>query len=205
MELVPALTTRSLVAGKTGSGKTYLMIEFCRHLMGQRQIVILDTKGDDGFLSLGGVLATRFNDLEQYEFPTYPIIIYRPEGRELADRETLDLFCQWVYERGHTIVLLDELTQLSNSTSPKAGFLNLYTRGRSKDCTVIAGTQRPVGVPKIVYTEAENFYIFYLADLKDRQRVAEFTNAAMIVPPKGKHGFNFYTAGSRKVYYFSKI
>jgi hypothetical protein len=205
VNIYPTLTTRSLLVGQTGSGKTYAALRLLGHFYGVRQIQILDTKGDDNIDNLDAPLVENLELLGAYKADKYPLVIYRPTGAELADQKVLDAWCQWIYERGHTIAYIDEITQLGNSTNPKMGLLNMLTRGRSKDVTVLMGTQRPVGVPRIVFTETQYFYRFYLADIQDRKRVTEFTHPAMIYQPKSEHGFLFYKAGSRTVYEIKSI
>jgi hypothetical protein len=202
---MPNLGSRSLFVGQTGSGKTYAALKVLGGFYGYRQIQILDTKGDDSISEIDAPILTRLEDLPAFKFADYPVVIYRPEGAELADLKTLDAWCEWIYERGHTVAYIDELTQLGNSTSPKMGFLNMLSRGRSKDVTVLMATQRPVGIPKIAYTETQYFYRFYLADIQDRKRVAEFSHPAMIYQPKAKYGFLFFHVGERKVYEFNSI
>ncbi len=170
-----------------------------------RQIQILDTKADEHIENLDAPIVENLELLGKYKAEKYPLVIYRPTGEELADQKVLDAWCQWIYERGHTVAYIDEVTQLGNSTNPKMGFLNMITRGRSRDVTVLMGTQRPVGVPRIVFTETQYFYKFYLADMQDRKRVAEFTHPVMIYQPKSKYGFLFYKVGDRKVYEIKSI
>lgn len=205
MKLLPKPGDRALFLGQTGSGKTHAMLTLLAPYVGHTQIQILDTKADDSIAQMNAPFVHHLDEVTEYAFPEYPIVVYQPSGEELADLEYLDAWCQWVYERRHTVAVIDELTQLGNSTRPRMGFLNMLTRGRTRKVTCFMGTQRPVGIPKIVYTESQHFYKFYLADLKDRQRVAEFTHPAMIRQTVGKHGFHYFTPGDRKVYQFHTI
>lgn len=205
MNLVPQEGTRSLFLGQTGSGKTHAMLRLLAPFYGGTQIEILDTKADDSIAQLDAVFVSSLDDVSEYPFPEYPMVVYQPSGEELANLDYLDAWCQWIYERKNTVAVIDELTQLGNSTKPRMGFLNLLTRGRSRNITAFMGTQRPVGIPKIAYTESQNFYKFYLADLKDRQRVAEYTHPAMMRQTVGKHGFHYYNPSDRKVFQFHSI
>jgi hypothetical protein len=186
--------------GATGSGKTYAMLKLMESYYGVKQIQLLDTKNDSGIAELDAPVVEHLDDLPEYTFPEYPLVIYRPAGEELADLECLDLWCQWIYMRKNTHAVIDELTQLGNSTHPKMGFLNMLTRGRDRNISVFMGTQRPVGIPKIAYTESQHFYKFYLADEDDRKSVKKYTHPAMIGQVPTKHGFHYYKVGSRTVY-----
>lgn len=205
VNITPGDTDRALFMGSTGSGKTHAMIELMERYYGVKQIQLLDTKADTGIAELDAPVVEHIDELVDYPFPDFPLVIYRPCGEELADPEILDLWCQWIYMRKNTHAVIDELTQLGNSTHPKMGFLNMVTRGRDKNVSVFYGTQRPVGIPSIAYTESQYFYKFYLADIKDRKRVADYTHPAMIHQVPTKHGFHFYKVGSHRVYLIKSL
>ena len=57
---------------------------------------------------------------------------------------------------------------------------NVLAHGRAKKITVITTSQRPVDVPRSVFTEATYVSVFRLNDKKDVQRVAEFTPPGML-------------------------
>lgn len=205
VSLLPEKDSRALFIGMNGSGKTWAQLKLLEPYYGVRQIEILDTKGDDLIGDLDAPVVERLEDAPLYTFPQYPLVIYRPGGEELADPGVLDDWCQWIYDRKNTIAFIDELSQLGNSTRPKMGYLNLLTRGRSRGIAVYQGTQRPVGIPKIAYTESRYIYKFYLADVLDRKRVAEYTHPSMLHQTKDKHGFHFYKVGDRRVYYVKSL
>lgn len=205
ISLLPEMDSRALFIGMTGAGKTWAQLKLLEPHYGKRQIEILDTKGDNLIAQIDAPVVDKLEDAPLYTFPEYPLVIYRPSGEELADPGVLDDWCQWVYDRKNTTAWIDELSQLGNSTRPKMGFLNMLTRGRSRGVTVYMGSQRPVGIPKIAYTESQYIYKFYLADVKDRQRVAEYTHPSMVHQTKDKHGFHYFRVGDRKVYYVKSL
>lgn len=214
VNILPKLTTRTAIVGSTGSGKSYAAAYILERMAGVRQIEILDTKGDDNLtrlaLDTGGAVVQHINELNEYKFTEYPIVIYRPTGEEMGNMEILDEWCQWVYNRGESIYYIDELTMLNGgSTYPKAGFLNLLTRGRSRGCTGLYGTQRPSGVPFIAWTEAQQIMVFRLAWAQDRVKVAQFSHPDLAKPlPFGKgneHSFWYFKTDSRKPLFIKTI
>lgn len=186
----------------TGSGKSFAAAYLLERMVDTRQIIVLDSKGDDNLERLardtGGVIEQYLSRLNDYKFSEYPVVVYRPVGEELGNKETLDAFCQWVYLRGESIYYLDELTMLNGGTSyAMPGFLNLITRGRSRGCTGIYATQRPTGVPIVCWTEAQQFMVFRLSNPDDRRRIAQYTTPEIAIPiPAGtkalKHAFWYY-------------
>ena len=206
MRIIPDSGSRSILIGKTGTGKTTVALELIRRMKNAGQVEILATKEDDKLLSLPIPIVDKLSEVHKYTYDKYPVVMYYPSGEELADLEKLDAWCQWCYLRKNTRAFIDEVTQVTSSTKPGPGLLNLYTRGRSQNVTAIAGTQRPSGVPKILYTEAENFYKFYLSDEKDRIRVAEFSHPLMREQVADMHGFHYFNPGkSNHVYYVKDI
>lgn len=206
IDIYPREGERSFFCGKTGSGKTFAMLRMALRFQNQYQIQILATKEDDSLIGLRAPIVRNLSEINHYKFPEYPVVVYYPTGAELKDKDILDGWCEWIYQRGNTVALIDELTQVAYGTIPREGFLDLYTRGRSQNVTVIAGTQRPVLVPPIVYTEAENFYKFYLSWVNDRKKVMEFSAPGMLNQVRDKHGFHFYNPNrSNYVYYIKSL
>ena len=163
---------------------------------GQRQIIIADTKSDPAIEKLDGPVATRLRDLPRVaKWPDNPVVIFRPNPQELADILILDAFCDWVYRRGHTVLFIDELGQFAFTTHSGPGLTSIFARGRTADITVLAGTQRPVSVPVIAFTESQLFYIFRLLFKRDRDRVAEYTHPDMDVAPTSPYGVRIYRTG----------
>jgi hypothetical protein len=73
---------------------------------------------------------------------------------------------------GNTIVYIDEVTQLvSGSHDPPRGMKIMITQGRSINVGVWAGTQRPVNVPILIKDQSEIWFIFRMANRKDREVV----------------------------------
>jgi hypothetical protein len=71
------------------------------------------------------------------------------------------------------------------------------------EVTVICGTQRPSWVPKIIFTEADHFYIHSLSNYDDLHLMASYTDPLIQDEPAGaqipeispeitKHDFYYY-------------
>lgn len=196
---------RVAFVGQTGSGKTTAIIALLDRLWGVRQIQVQDGKGDSGWKRLAVPHVTRLETVIRYRWPQYPMVIWTPTPRDLKERDPLDAWCQWVYDRHHTIAVVDEVTLICPGTDPTLGLLSILTRGRDLDITTIVGTQRPRRVPLIMFTEAQHIFCFFLQDKKDRERVAEFTHPIMAQEVPDDHGFWYYNVGARKAQYFPSI
>ncbi len=194
--LAPALGTRAVLAGQTGSGKTTAALHLLPSYYGRRQIIIADTKSDPAIESIAGPVATRLRDLPKIaKWPEHPVVIYRPDPGELTDVQILDAFCEWVYRRGHTVLFIDELSQFGAGAHSGPGLTSVFARGRTADVTVLAGTQRPVSVPIIAFTESQTFFVFRLLFRRDRERIAEYTHPGLVFPPSSPYGVKVYRTG----------
>lgn len=204
-KLAPKLGTRAVYAGQTGSGKTTAILKTLPAYYGKRQIVIADTKNDPTIESLAGPVATRLRDLPgKSKWPDNPVVIYRPDAGELADLAILDAFCDWIYRRGRTILVIDELGQFAAGAHAGPGLTSIFARGRTAEITVLAGTQRPVSVPIIAFTESQLFFVFRLLFRRDRERIAQYTHPALVDPPTSPYGVRVYRNGdSEPVEYVS--
>jgi len=199
-EIVPGSTDRVFVCGTTGSGKSTGLKKLMAVEYGKKQIILFDTKADPIWGNLRAPVVTDAISLPRYSDPDrYPLVIYRPSGVELRDKGILDAVCEWIYQRGHTMTVFDEVTQVAQDTDPGYGFLDLYSRGRVRGCLTIAATQRPKRIPLVVYTEAEHFFVFALKYDKDRQHVASFTDPQLLEKPPGKYQCWHYSTSTDRV------
>ena len=173
---LPGETDRSVSCGASGSGKTTGLKYILAPFYGTRQIIVLDTKMDPSYDKLDAVFVKRGDTLSRYADPErYPLVIYRPNAQEL-NVETLDSVLDWCYRRGNNIVVIDEASQVcGGSHNAGIGLLNAVTRGRVKGVSVFSGTQRPVGIPAVLFSEAEWVYCYALRRKNDRKTVDDYT------------------------------
>lgn len=183
---------RVFLAGKTGSGKTYLT----KHLTASfRRLIVIDPKG-----------TLHDWNLEKWDRNAMRKL---KRGDDIRARVTFDIVKEideaWeavfveLYEKGggDFVVYIDETYGVTNfGTRPSPGLTALYTRGREFGIGMWASTQRPLGVPLIEKSEAEHFFIFRLILRGDRQHVGEFIGeevAERVIPDE--HGFYYKNIG----------
>lgn len=178
---------RVLLAGKTGSGKTYAAEHLLAHV---RRLVVIDSKG-----TLGGwnLLEPDFQDWWQFSrgkagrFRIRAPIVDKPE-----------LWFETLFERlyhiGDLTLYIDEAYQVTSGPMPGKWLRALYTRGRELGIGVWASTQRPASIPIILVSEAENIMVFRLNWPEDRKRLAGVVGPEVARPVKEKYAFWFYRA-----------
>jgi energy-coupling factor transporter ATP-binding protein EcfA2 len=206
-QLAPRNGERAVLLGQTGCGKTWFARAMLGAYVGRRQVVILDSKHDPSLSRLKGArYCATLGDVQRAKFPRCPIVVWRPQGIDANDYDQFDAFYQWLYARGNTIAYIDEVAQtVQGPTSFGVGFNDVVCRGRVKGLVVLYGTQRPVLLPRIIFSESSRFYVFYITDRRDRQTIAAFTNPALEAEVPDRHGFYYYNVKTREVHYYSGL
>lgn len=190
-----------LVCGRTGTGKSYLCEEYLRTY---ENVVKLDTKGEvferlkNGESPWRGLtegedftVCYNFEELDEIETPK---IIYAPTYDE-QNEDIFNAFFSWIFNRGNTILWIDELMSVGTSYKYPYELGRLMQQGRSKGIGVWSCTQRPSGIPSAVPANCSYFFIFALSLKADRKKVADMTGIDEVSePPKG-YNFWFYRMG----------
>ena len=164
------------ILGTTGSGKSTLAAHtVSRAPFHLRPQFIIDIKHEEIFAQCQRIVEIDIKD----KLPTQPgLYITRPRPDQLED---IEAWLMRLWENGNAGLYIDE----SYLMPDKAWLRNVLAQGRSLGITVIAASQRPVDVPRSVFTEASYISIFRLNDEKDLQRVREFTPRKMLSAKPG--------------------
>lgn len=174
------------IAGRTGSGKTFLARKYLNRY---KNVVALDTKGTLVWPEVPEeelTLVTRLADLGGVKTPK---IIYRPDWQEI-ELEFYNEFFRWCYMRGNTIVWIDEaMSVCPNPMRIPDYYKAILTRGRELQVAAWSLTQRPSGIPQVIMSEATHFFVFDLNMPQDRAKLAEVTGAEeLLEKPSTKYG-----------------
>ncbi len=163
---------RALFVGATGSGKTTL----AKALMwGQPHVAVIDPKRTFSLPPGAGATITSDREtVENWEGPEP--IIYRPGAESLRDWRAEDWFFWWAYERGNTLVYVDEATRVTNGSDLPPGYAACIQLGRERGVGTWHATQRPARVPLVLFTESEHIFAFRLRHPDDRGRISDYTD-----------------------------
>lgn len=159
------------ILGTTGSGKSTLgawMIS--QRPFHRRPEFIIDYKGEEIFARLN-----RIREIGVHEtLPRSPgLYIIRPRPDQA---EAVENWFAKLWHHGNSGLYIDE----GYLVPDKAWLRNLLAQGRSLGVTVSICSQRPVYVPRSVFTEASYVAVFRLNDEKDKDRIREFTPKGML-------------------------
>lgn len=192
------------VCGMTGTGKSYL----CEQYLSRYEYVVkLDTKDEtDERYSMGlspwdnleegkdFTVVRNFEDLDEVETKK---IIYAPDY-ENQTQEEFDRFFKWIFNRGNTLLWIDELMSIGTVNSFPKQLGRLYTQGRSKNVGIWACSQRPSAVPSIALANSNYIFCFNMTLPQDRKKLVETTGMKkMDELPKG-YNFWYYKMGDSK-------
>jgi energy-coupling factor transporter ATP-binding protein EcfA2 len=171
VDIAPGRTDRALIIGATGSGKSTV----ARTMAALRSYVVVhDGKGLVNWP--GYKLCHSLREVERCKDPQkYPRITYRPNRHEKHDDGAKQAFFEWIYSRGNTTLIVDEVFQIVQGNSLPEGYLACLTSGREHGIEVWNCCQRPTRIPPEILGEAEHVYVFRLRLEQDRRKVADVT------------------------------
>ena len=182
MSLIIEKGKRGVIVGRTGSGKTQMLIMQMKNFA-LSPVYILNTKDDIGlnlFIKAqknNAVTIHSVKELTEYVHsrtaPDYINIV--PRVHELLDRELLDDYLQIIYNaKKPCLVCIDEAGQLAYGKEMAGpGLMNLLARGRSRGISLLCCTQRPAWISKSVFTESELFFIYRLLSTDDYKKLVD--------------------------------
>jgi hypothetical protein len=162
---LPGIDNRTLVIGRTGSGKTFAGL----YLLSRMPIedmpwLVIDFKKDQ---NIARIPYAQYVDVDTV--PENPgVYIMQP----YPDQD-LENTLTGIWDRENIGLYLDEGAM---PTLAKSSALNtIYIQGRSKHIPVITLTQRPVGISRFAFSEATFIQVFPSHDKRERKTIAEFT------------------------------
>jgi energy-coupling factor transporter ATP-binding protein EcfA2 len=167
--------------GQTGSGKSVMLQELLKQTT-TSPVFVMDSKADEGFLSLprsdesmmifdeGLEAFTKFIRQPPRKIPDYVII--RPPLFEVTDPDILDKYILMIHLnfKGKCIICVDELYMLHKNGRCGVGLSGALTRGRSKGHSLYGATQRPSWISRFCISEMSHYFIFRLMEVDDRKR-----------------------------------
>lgn len=167
----PHIDERLTILGTTGSGKTTLAGHvLSRAPFDQMPFIAIDYKGDELLNSIGRIKEIGVRERIPRE-PGLYIIRALPSWID-----EMEAWLWKVWQTGGTGLYIDEAYLLPNKDAIK----NILAQGRSLRIPVIAASQRPVDVPRSLFSEAQHIAVFRLLDNRDKKTVREFTPDGMI-------------------------
>jgi len=177
------------IAGRNGSGKTFLAKNY---LAGYENVFCLDIKGTLDWPQVDQdelTIVTKLRDVTRCKTPK---CIYKPAPEEM-NPEFYDEFFKFIYERGSTIVWVDEVMGVTpNAQRIPFWYRAILTRGRELGVAAWSLSQRPSGINLLPISEARHVLAFDLNLPQDRKRLSEVSGSPEFLEKPGKYKFWYY-------------
>jgi DNA helicase HerA-like ATPase len=187
---------RVLLAGKTGSGKTWFAE---RLLIPVQRLIVIDPKATLAPWSLIEPGKRQWSQFDRGGAGRFRIL---PPVADDIDAWYEELF-EHLYEAGDLTVYIDEAYAVAPPGSKPGKWLSaLYTRGRERGIGVWAATQRPAWIPLFLISEADWLIIFRLNLEADRRRLASIAGDEVMGRVPNPHGFFLYNVEEGTPHYF---
>ncbi len=160
---------RAVIIGKTGSGKTVLAKELLRRMLAKRRhVVVYDGKGEIDWPEF-----KVYKHLAELVTAKESKLLYQPEYEEMVNPDVVNAFFHWIYTRKNTTVYIDEVYLITKRNELPRWYGACLMQGRQLGISVISATQRPKGIPQVILSESEHWFIFRLSLLQDRKKITE--------------------------------
>lgn len=192
------------IAGGTGSGKSVLADVYTAGMT--ETVIKIDIKDDTYARRMKGEPLWRglvenedfevCHSLDAVKRSEFKKIIYVPPYDE-QEPEFYNELAKYVYQEGNTRLWIDELMLFTDGTfTTKIPFLKaIYVSGRSRNSTILACTQRPLGIPAISIANSQHFFIFRMNNEQDRKKIADVSGCDKFLEPPPKYVFWYYREG----------
>lgn len=197
---LPGLTDRTVIVGRTGTGKS---IAGAWHLSLKDFTtfpwIVWDTKLDPFLRELWRMKLARrlsFGD----SIPKNGLWYLQPTPKQMQSEEC-EAFLSRIHQRGRIGMWIDEGYAFDKFSDALTA---IYTQGRTLRIPMITLSQKPKYLNMFTFSEAQFFQVFALNDLKDRQRIAEFSP----IDPRTRlreHHSLWYDVGRNSVVEFSPV
>lgn len=185
--------TRTIVAGRTGSGKTSLA-RFLMQTRNRQHWVIFNPKHTAGYKSLPGAKVLNGWNAKKFDksLSENRFTIINFDKNELS-AEYQDAVLSYIHESYDDIgIAIDELYYLHNNMEAGEGLVGVLTRGRERKQTFLGLVQRPKRISLFSFSEAD-FIVSMALNLEgDRKRMVEATGDEQFIHSLPKYVWRWY-------------
>lgn len=195
---LPGASNRTVVLGRTGSGKTVFM----KWLLSRQNIdtmpwIVIDHKRNKEYADI-----PHARSLKLGEHPREPGVYIMPA--DFRHDEKLDTFLHECMERGQTGLLFDEGASVPQREPRFVGLKTVLAQGRSKRVPVIFGSQRPRFINKSLLSEGDFFARLHLSYEDDKAYVNQFMPKAASGDLDEYHA-HWYDVGRNRLFVLSPV
>lgn len=189
----PGGDQRTTILGATGSGKSTCGLWMLAHQrLTLRPWVIFDFKREGFFDRVGFPPITAIAlDAKPPRKPGLYLVAPRP-----GDDDAVEAFLWRIWEAENIGLYVDEAPLM-----PEYGnaFPACIQQGRSKQIPIIACTQRPVGVPRGLFSEASFVCVYDITDARDFKTIQGFVPAELTAQSLPRFHWKWWSRDQRLI------
>lgn len=191
---------RTFIVGMTGSGKS-VMGRYIDRQWYRAGWTVLIVDQDEAWMIEGMTYAEKPEDATIEHpwpitdagrlHPTARVQIFVPLLPAWDDDKFLALMTE-CFNRGNLVIHFDELFGVVDNQHIPTIIKKLWAGGRKRHIVIIALSQRPTDIPRVIMNQAEVKMVFLLLDPDDRERMARMVGdpqIADVVLPKWWHWY----------------
>lgn len=196
IEGLPTLTpgSRTVAAGRTGSGKTSLARFLVEHRNTQHW-VILNPKHTAGYDKLPDAKVLNGWNGKKFDKSItenrFTVINFNPQELNADFMDSVLLYIHDTYD--NIGILADELYYLHKFGEAGDGLIGILTRGRERKQTFLGLVQRPKRISLFAFSESDYIVSLALNLEVDRKRMEESTGDSKFLKSLPKYYWRWYT------------
>lgn len=205
-DFLPGKKDRAYVSGINDSGKTYLIkaivVKIAKREKNER-FFIFDSKGTwpaKPFFSRKKEPIARLLP-KNIPLRTLPagIYVYKSQYPDNKDPYVKKLFAA-IFALKKCTVIIDEVNDFQESNGKAMPLLaKLIRQGRELEIRMIIGSQSPMESPLVVMRQSRKYYIFYLREKGDRDRICQMVGKIDFESlDENRHDFYFFNGRAKR-------
>ena len=180
----PQDTHRTLVLGRTGTGKSQASLDMLSSQnWDEMPWVIIDYKGEDLIADIRKQNKGRIKEIKLEDKPPRAPGLYYMHPRPKLDDAAMEAWLFKVHKQGNVGLFIDEGYAMPNYGDSPA-FTMILTQGRSLHIPVICLYQRPVWMSRFAVAQADFIRVFKQGDIRDVKTVNNYCGSAIL--PSGE-------------------
>lgn len=205
-DFLPGEEDRVYVTGMSEGGKSYLiraMLAKIRKMKPDERVFIFDSKGKwpcKPFLSRKKEPTAR---LLKKGIPLRLLppgeYVYRSQYPDNKDPYVNKLFTE-IFKLENCTVVIDEVNDFQESNGKAMRLLaKLVRQGRELKIRMIIGSQSPMETPLVILRQARKYYVFYLREKRDRDRIQQMIGKVDFDGlDENRHDFFFFNGRAKR-------
>ncbi len=180
-----------VIIGDTGSGKTYLEAKM---LQLRDHVIVVRTKPDD-IKFPGFHRVDKIDGLGNIRYKKF-LFVPKYEEQQFQCAKVMDV----VWREGGWCIALDETYYQTEILKLSKIINKLFTQGRSKYITVVAGMQRPAWISRFTLSQATHAFIFRMEG-RDLTTLSQALSPRVVKPVEELtgHDFVYFNRATREV------